>query len=163
MDLQGGIYLLYLWWDVPPSRHTDASLQREHTAGWGVGSLFLGADAGASPSRSNGLFSKSLFCSLENWRERKSSVIILSLCWYQQHRGGGGRAGDGGWAFISGTNWSFSLQKNGTSALPDTHLQHSWNVLSGLPSDSERWWTISQRVEPSTSEVNINTCSTWRE
>lgn len=33
------------------------------------------------------------------------------------------------------------------------HLQHSWKVLSGRPSDSDLVWTISHTEEPSPSEV----------
>lgn len=51
MQPQTGSYLLYLWRDELPSGHKGAFLQRAHTAGWGVNSLFWGAAGGASPSR----------------------------------------------------------------------------------------------------------------
>lgn len=35
----------------------------------------------------------------------------------------------------------------------EAHLQHSWKVLSGRPSDSDFVWTISHTEEPSPSEV----------
>lgn len=46
---------------------------------------------------------------------------------------------------------------NSNSVRRDPHLQHSWNVLSGLPSDSDFVWTISHIAEPSPSEEEINT------
>lgn len=142
MQPQTGIYLLYLWRDGLPSGRTDAFLQRAHTAGWGVNSPFLGAAGGAFLSRWNGLSSESLFYSLESWGRYKGT---LSVC----HSVDSSRQD-----CISA---SFNLQWNSTSIRRDPHLQHSWNVLSGLPSDSDFVWTISHTAEPSPSAEEIDT------
>lgn len=76
MHPQTGSYLLYLWQDGLPSGHKGAFLQRAHTAGWGVNSLFLGAAGGAFPSRWNGLSSESLFYSLESWGRWKGTFLV---------------------------------------------------------------------------------------
>lgn len=138
LELQGerrhrhGIYRLCLWPDGLPSGHWAVSLQMARTAGWGVNSPFLGAAGGAFPSKWNGPSSESLSCSLESWgREKEIYQFVSALM-----------EADTEW--MQGKTISLLLKR-------EPHLQHRWNVLSGLPSDSDFVWTISHIAELSPS------------
>lgn len=58
-----------------------------------------------------------------------------------------------GWG---GTEVVFHGQQNLASTPIDPYLQHSWNALSGRPSDSDFVWTISHTAEVSQSEEENN-------
>lgn len=62
-----------------------------------------------------------------------------------------------GFHFVSVPNSRiFHHQQNLASTWIDPYLQHSWNVLSGRPSDSDFVWTISHTAEVSQSEEENN-------
>lgn len=127
-------YLLYLWQDGLPSGHRDVFLQRGHIAGWVVNSLFSVIVCDAFLSRWNGLSSKSLFYSLESCRTLER--VLLCHCTKKQAR----------WVPSN-----LHLGAELACTWIDPYLQHSWNVLSGRPSDSDFVWTISHTAEVSQS------------
>lgn len=59
-------------------------------------------------------------------------------------------------AGMDGFGVIFNLGQNLASTWIGPYLQHSWNVLSGRPSDSDFVWTISHTAEVSQSEKENN-------